>query len=620
MPAAAQDLDEGRDFSVERLRPALDSEGILDVEYGAINGKNGWNVGLWLNYARNPLVLHENASDVATWRNGGSARLGPLVENHFGAELVGSYNVLEWLQLGMSARGTLFQDRPGSINSAVEGISQDTGSLQFMGLGDLRVAAKFQLLSQADHMLDLAVMPHVTLPTGFSREYMGDTGPTFIPEVALSRAYGPLRFAANGSYTFRRPTDLDGININTEFIYRLGAAYRFDDLVGVPLEIDASFMNGMHGPRPYENEVETPAEVLAGARYGVWEDLYVFGGAGLGLYDAYGTPDWRIFGGVGWAIPGDKAAVEAAPADSDGDGILDADDACPHDAEDMDGFEDADGCPEYDNDGDGVMDADDKCPNVAGPADNQGCPKGDADTDGDGIMDSADKCPTEPEDKDGFQDEDGCPDPDNDGDGILDKDDKCPNAAGPKETQGCPSQDKDGDGVTDDSDKCPDVAGPLENAGCPDKDTDGDGVVDRLDKCPEEAGDKENNGCKTPKLVIIKQGKIEILEKILFKSGKSEILASSFDVLNDVATAIKQNDQLTKITIEGHTDSVGKDTYNKYLSQKRAESVMKYLIGKDIKASRLEAKGFGEENPIEDNKTKTGRAANRRVEFKTTTD
>jgi hypothetical protein len=124
--------------------------------------------------------------------------------------------------------------------------------------------------------------------------------------------------------------------------------------------------------------------------------------------------------------------------DRDGDGIPDNNDKCPDDPEDFDGFEDEDGCPDPDNDHDGVRDVDDRCPNIPGPAPD-GCPRSGTsnDRDGDGIPDNVDKCPDAPEDKDGFEDADGCPDPDNDKDGILDVNDKCPNTPG-RGPSGCP--------------------------------------------------------------------------------------------------------------------------------------------------------------------------------------
>jgi len=189
--------------------------------------------------------------------------------------------------------------------------------------------------------------------------------------------------------------------------------------------------------------------------------------------------------------------------DRDGDGIYDNNDMCPDDPEDMDGFQDTDGCPDLDNDGDGIPDLKDRCPNKAedvdGFQDTDGCP--DLDNDNDGIPDVKDKCPGDDknyldsrEDMDGFQDNDGCPDLDNDNDGIPDAVDKCPNQPedknGIEDTDGCPDggKDSDKDGILDKNDKCPneaeDMDGFKDNDGCPDLDNDKDGIPDMVDKCP----------------------------------------------------------------------------------------------------------------------------------------
>jgi len=228
----------------------------------------------------------------------------------------------------------------------------------------------------------------------------------------------------------------------------------------------------------------------------------------------------------------------------------------------------------------------DKCaPNVAiGPC---------KDTDGDGICDDEDACPTEPEDKDGFQDADGCPDPDNDQDGIPDVSDKCPNDP----------EDKDGFQDAD---------------GCPDPDNDGDGILDVNDKCPNEPGPPPDGCPKKYNLVVVTKTKIEIKQTIYFDFNKATIKPVSFPLLNEVAQALKDNPQI-KVRVEGHTDSRGADAYNMNLSQKRAESVRTYLIGQAIASDRMEAKGYGKTMPIADNRTEQGRSQNRRVEFIITT-
>jgi OmpA-OmpF porin, OOP family len=197
-----------------------------------------------------------------------------------------------------------------------------------------------------------------------------------------------------------------------------------------------------------------------------------------------------LFGGGGGIVSGLGspkfrvfASISWSPdfGDSDGDGVNNMNDGCPMQMEDRDGFQDSDGCPDLDND-------DDK------------------------VADNEDKCPSEAEDKDGFEDDDGCPELDNDKDGIADLKDRCPedaeDKAPPRVDDGCPSSktDSDDDGVADAKDKCPgeseDVDSFQDDDGCPDLDNDGDGIKDDADKCPAVAEDKDkfedDDGCPDP--------------------------------------------------------------------------------------------------------------------------
>lgn len=266
-----------------------------------------------------------------------------------------------------------------------------------------------------------------------------------------------------------------------------------------------------------------------------------------------------------------QAALEAAeacrPKDRDEDGILDEDDECPDIAETFNGFRDEDGCPEGDRDGDRIFDADDRCPDI-------------------------------PEDRDSFLDTDGCPDPDNDSDGILDVNDSCPDEP----------EDFDGD---EDTDGCPDAA----------RDSDGDGIFDDLDRCvdqPETMNEyMDEDGCpdEAPQFVRITEERIEIDQKIQFTSGKSRILSVSFPILDSVTTVMKDYPDLD-VQVEGHTDSDGSDSYNLRLSQSRADAVREYLISQGVDAARLSSVGYGETRPIDTNRTTSGKANNRRVEFR----
>jgi outer membrane protein OmpA-like peptidoglycan-associated protein len=222
------------------------------------------------------------------------------------------------------------------------------------------------------------------------------------------------------------------------------------------------------------------------------------------------------------------------------------------------------------------------------------------DRDGDGIKDSVDECPDVPEDKDGFQDEDGCPDPDNDGDGILDRDDKCPNDPEDidrwQDSDGCPDPDNDGDGILDEDDECPNDPEVF------------NGFEDE-DGCPDEADKK--------KLVVVKRERIEINDKIFFAYDSDRILPQSYELLDSVAKVINEHTEIAQIFIEGHTDSDGSDEYNLQLSDRRAKSVMRYLIENGrVEPKRLRAQGFGESRPIASNANEEGKAKNRRVEFR----
>jgi OmpA-OmpF porin, OOP family len=260
--------------------------------------------------------------------------------------------------------------------------------------------------------------------------------------------------------------------------------------------------------------------------------------------------------------PRSVTVVERAePGDRDGDGIPDDEDACPDDPEDYDGYEDADGCPE------------------------------DQDSDGDGIPDSRDLCPLEPEDMDGYQDADGCPEPDNDLDGLVDAVDRCP------------TDPEDFDGWQDED-------------GCLDPNNDGDALPDVDDKCPNEPGPKDEEGCpKVYEDVEVTTTHIRIRQTVHFETAKAKIRPVSYPILTTVAQVLRDYPDI-RVEVQGHTDSRGSAKYNLGLSDRRAESVRAYLIEQGIEASRLTSRGYGKDQPIESNRTAAGRAANRRVEFK----
>lgn len=232
------------------------------------------------------------------------------------------------------------------------------------------------------------------------------------------------------------------------------------------------------------------------------------------------------------------------------------------------------------------------------------------DTDGDGINDGIDQCI----DIKGVAKYNGCPVPDTDNDGINDEEDKCPSVAGIAKYNGCPVPDTDNDGINDEEDKCPSTAGVVKYSGCPVPDTDGDGINDEEDKCPALAGIKENKGCPEIKEEIVKK-MTYAAKQIYFATGKTSLLSRSFKSLDDVAGVLNENPEV-RLQIDGYTDNTGKAETNLLLSEKRALVVKEYLVSKGVAEDRISYKGYGQENPVADNKTAAGRAQNRRVELK----
>ena len=298
-------------------------------------------------------------------------------------------------------------------------------------------------------------------------------------------------------------------------------------------------------------------------------------------------PDWGL-----WLAISKSGAV--IPQDMDGDGIPDDVDQCPDQPEDMDGQEDSDGCPDPDNDSDAIPDMQDQCPDlpedIDGFEDSDGCP--DLDNDQDGVPDVNDRCPNEPEDFDGEQDEDGCPD-------LV--------------------KDSDADSVPDDLDRCPlqaeDVDGFQDEDGCPDLDNDLDGIPDTDDQCPNSPetfnGFEDEDGCPDERPIDAQF----ILQGVTFESGSAALTPDSYRVMDEVVRSLMSYPEV-RVEIQGYTDSVGKASNNLSLSQRRADSVRQYLVNAGIDPVRLSSRGFGEEAPISSNSTPSGRAQNRRIEFR----
>jgi outer membrane protein OmpA-like peptidoglycan-associated protein len=428
------------------------------------------------------------------------------------------------------------------------------------GLGDTRLGARVLLIGADDSLFALGAQLAVTLPTA---------------ELAKDdqRYLGESAVALTPTLILELRSELIRVSVNAGAHVRRNASYldttigdefRYALAVGVRpapvLELLAEGYGVLSFDDPGARDTSL-IEWLGGLKLHVPAGFTAGVAAGTGLRPAFGSPDARVVLMLGWLTEGHverrETPTPSVPLDTDYDGVPNLRDKCVDEPEDRDQFMDDDGCPDPDNDMDGVRD-------------------------------EVDRCPAELEDVDQHEDADGCPDPDNDGDGAADAQDRCPNEA------------EDRDDYEDDD-------------GCPELDNDKDGVPDSGDDCPLEPGSAAEKGC--PKAIRVEDGNIRLLQQINFANNSDVILPDGTPILEEISAALGANARIAHIRIEGHTDDRGSDKKNLELSKRRAASVAKWLIDHGTASDRVEAWGCGEVQPIESNKKADGRAKNRRVVF-----
>lgn len=520
--------------------------GGLQVESGKVTG-SGVQASLWMMWAQDPAVI--TYSDDTTE----AAVFGTLPMTFHGG-----YTFEDKVRVEMFVPVYAFVDSP---------VTDFRGA----AFGDIRIQGHADIWNLGDG-LALSVIARLGLPTGapananISRGIHG--GATLAVGGDLAIGFG---YAVNAGLTFAPAKPLRNVDVGSTFDAQGGFWYRVTPTfrVGAEARLQLGFLPAQGVPNQLAD-----GHLFAQATLPMGLGLTV--GAGSGLWDGVGAPQYRILAALSYSD---------LRSDSDRDGIVDNDDACIREPEDIDDFEDWDGCPDEDNDEDGVLDI-------------------------------ADACPIDAEDLDGYDDLDGCPDNDNDSDGVLDVDDECPVEAGLIEYNGCPKSDRDEDGLADLEDECPDEPGPVETAGCPDADA--DLVPDFRDDCPEvpkPPGEDPATSDGCPKKVFVTGVAIVITDKVFFETGKAVISSESYELLLEVAQIMIDNPQIKKVEVAGHTDDVGSDTGNQALSERRAAAVKMFLSKHGVDESRLVSKGYGESEPVDTNRTELGRSTNRRVEF-----
>ncbi|HQP33974.1 MAG TPA: thrombospondin type 3 repeat-containing protein [Polyangiaceae bacterium] len=508
------------------FQPSLDPRGSLYLEPVSTPGAGEWNFAGWFSHAYRSVALRNASGDVTSL----------ILRHQTSFDLVGNVGLSKRVAIGLAIPAVVYQS--GDSNPTVDRMTGGT-ALPAQALGDLALLGKATLVPQSElGGFGLAALGRVSLPTGSRTSMLGEGAVT--TEARLLAELRLVAVALQATAGFRlRTAHRDFANESWGEEIPWGAAVSLrPQALGWDDKGRWTWVAEVHGwlpagpDAPFTNAALSPTLIGASARYSV-DDLSVLAGLEAPVGSGVGVPVVRPVAALQWAprnrdldgdgvrdeqdecpdLAEDRDGFEDADGcpelDDDDDGVADRDDRCPKQQEDEDGFEDEDGCPDTDNDRDGIPDSEDACRDVAGPASKlqteNGCTV--PDTDGDGLPDTRDSCPQESEDRDGYEDRDGCPDTDDDGDGVSDAEDRCPREAGPASSMarlnGCPIPDKDGDTLADDDDRCPTEPETWNG-------------VDDLDGCPDRGGKP---------LVVVRQnatGPALVLAKPLRFKGPAE--------------------------------------------------------------------------------------------------
>ncbi|HNN90995.1 MAG TPA: OmpA family protein [Pseudomonadota bacterium] len=612
-------------FRLERYEPTAAGSPLLLVERPWYAPERQLAVALTLGYAHLPLRFFS-----------GERALPAVVEHALGGSLDIAGSPWTWLQLRGSLPVTLLER--GTTDSTAAVAPMDSATMGDPRLGAM--AALYRRPDAAPFSVHLGI--DVWFPVGAAASHQGDLSVRALPRAVLAGVLPRgLRWTFEAAFLGRGDNHLGegSRQIVAGSEIQLAAALGY----ATPHECLQLALEGRFAARVTQTAA-TSGDMLRGqlllstqVQAGPWVQI----GAAVGSdFATPGTPDVRALLRVGVSLPHpsrstDAATSESAPQPAVAPALLSG--------------------PQT----------------VAPPSPAAGPPAGDAD--GDGIPDEVDRCPYEPEDKNGFRDDDGCPESPLAIQAARFMGGSSPAPGRPSEparsvaqaasatpTQGEPSappspstlpaattppasakevpvtapaasakEDSDRDGVPDDEDRCPlsaeDHDGFEDDDGCPDLDNDGDDIPDTQDRCPLEAetlnGVDDEDGCPdvanlpAPQASVSARGdRIEVNQQVQFELRRLSIAAGSLPLLREVARILRAHPSV-KIEVQGHTDGVGDAERNLALSQGRAEAVRAFLIKDGVAAAQLRARGYGATHPRASNDTPDGRAKNRRVEF-----
>lgn len=492
---------------------------------------------------------------------------GPVIDHRVTVHAGATFGLFDRVQVGVVAPFVVTQEiASNAVAPAV---------------GDLRVDVRVRVAGFArGGSMRLALGASLLAPVGGVSSYAGDGSIGVVPRVIFEASNGrDFVFALNAGVALRPGWE-------HQMFARAAVTIPLASRVVVALE--AALDARLTAPDAVGS---VALETLAGVRHVSPRGLALGVAAGPRLIEGDATADVRAVASIGYAPQPPRD--EESPGDRDLDGVVDPDDRCPDEAAGPRPDPSAPGCPVRDRDHDG-------------------------------FRDEVDACPTQPPGDDPDPRRMGCPSDDRDRDGVRDDDDRCPlEPAGELPdpgARGCPLRDGDRDGVPDGDDVCPlEAAGRHPDGarrGCPTPDIDGDGILNERDACPEERGpasrDAATHGCPR---VYVSGDRVVITQQPRFAVDRDVIAATSAPLLVEVAAVLEAHPELTRVEVRGHTDDVGDDARNLDLSQRRAASIRAWLVAHGIAAERITARGYGETQPLADNRSAAGRAVNRRVEF-----
>jgi outer membrane protein OmpA-like peptidoglycan-associated protein len=609
------------------FRPAVDSKGFFSVNGSDILGAKNLSFGLVLDYGRNlmrtrerrvprgsftneqgvPVVdqCKDEGCVVAAGEDGTGVRA--LVPNSLQGTFGFNYGVANIGVVGLSIPVILMTGDP-AYGIGPTGATYNSGELNSQKISSLALHGKFRI-TRVDRTIGLAALVQAGIPIASAPRDLGaDPGFWYWPQLVVENQFGSTRaFHVGVNVGYRGHTGENskfGISPQSANLFQLREGnFEASNLGTFSLGLSYRVLDAL------DLVAETYGSYQLGGDSDSKQKLSQEVVGGIKLFVERNSYLMMGGGSRAWSKGFEAADVrlilgfvyEPSIGDRDGDGYKDDQDQCPDEPEDFDGFQDGDGCPDPDNDNDGILDVDDRCPNIA-------------------------------EDRDGDHDEDGCPeanrDGDRDGDGIPDSKDKCPDDPedkdGFEDLDGCPEFDNDKDGIPDKEDQCPDDAEDKDKFededGCPDPDNDKDQIPDVKDKCPNDPetynGFQDEDGCPDKGKVIIEGSDIVILEKVQFETNSAKILPQSNEILNAVAATMKGHPEFLVMEIAGHADERSSDEHNLQLTKARAASVMDAMLKRGISPKRLVSQGYGEYCPLDSASNPAAWEKNRRVEFK----